>query len=236
MMEIVSFVWSFIATSTGLIGLGLVVGFSPILYAAQASLIAKPKTAKISMFLLMAGVLVGTIGLGILFLFFQPNVLARFVSSTLHIILVSSLFYLVAGVGFIIAGLHFFRRATQRTKKPKKEAASPTGRWAIFSLGAGKTMLSASGAASIFIASGIIIQSPFTLLLDLVLAVIFLASVIAPFIAIYAIWRYSPKALDSLISQAQKVIRKVHIERLFGYIFIALGALIIALTLATQLI
>lgn len=231
---IVSSVWGFVAAVFSLITLGLIAGFSPVLYATQAGLVGKPKTAARLMFYLIIGVVVGTILLGLFFQLFNISTLTSILNSAIQAVLINAFFQLIIGATFMVVGAQLLKKLREPSKPAAKTNKTPNSKWALLSFAAVKTILSASGAAAIFLANGVIQDAGQAVVGELILAGIFLAAVIAPFVTIYFIWRRSPEHFASIADSFKSGAERLHYQKVLGILFIVLGGGIIAITLLSR--
>ncbi len=234
MEVIVSSVWGFVAALFSLILLGLITGFSPVLYAAQASFIAHPKTARRSMRALIYGVILGTVVLGLFFLLFQVSILTDLLNSALQALIISALIQFTIGAMLITVGVGLLKKAHRKEYFTNPLRNNPTGTWGIIGFAAIKTLFSAGGAASTFVASGIVKSAGAAVIGELILAAVFIAAVIAPFVAVYLIWRTSPSHFEAIADSLKKRFRRLRYQAILATAFIILGTGVVAFTVISR--
>lgn len=221
-----------LGSSIGLIGLGLVTGFSPVLYLAQVAGAAKSHAPEHAMRGLLLGVLFSTIAMGLLFQFFQPSTLAYFFNTTVTPVILSSSFHVLLGLIFIAIGLRAL--LAKPRIKPISDESPATGAGVLFGAGFAKTLISPSSVLSIFFATQITIHSAGGLVTQIILALIFLVATLAPFIALYILWQKSPEALEIKTNEIVQRLEFIHYRLLIGLITTASGIIIISLVLISQ--
>lgn len=232
-IELFSFFWTLVATSIGVVGLGLVAGFSPILYGTQAGLSIHPRNTTRMMIIIIAGVLTGTLLLGFFFSFFQITTLTAILNSTIQAIIVNTAFQIIVGAVLFIIGIRFLRRPKATTQKKQPTQQKPATEWTLFSFAVAKTILSASGAAAVFIATGIIIDSSLPFLTQIISAVVFLAATILPFVFILWVWVKSPHRFQTVADSVKAKANKIHYRKIFGWAFLGIGISLIALNVTS---
>lgn len=209
--------------------LGLIAGFSPTLYIAQAASIAKPKSAVRFTLALMSGVLVATITLMILFQIFSLNSLINIIHSTVQALLVSVVFNVLIGAAFIFGGLRYIH--TKDTKKAYEADTKAVKKYGGFSalLGFGfvKTFLSISGVTAIFIAGNIISSATNIFLERIIFTLVFLAASIAPFLLILYFLQKHPNKLQSWVNSVKIHLGKINYRTTVGVGAIILGGAIV---------
>lgn len=222
-----------LGSSLGLIGLGLVAGFSPVLYLAQASAAAKSRAPEHAMITLMIGVLASTVLIGLLFLFFHPDTLSYFFEKALGPLLVSSWFHVILGVSFIAMGL-WGLSAPPIPKNKKPTSSTPNAPWLLFSAGFLKTLLSPSSAVAIFFATQLIVRSEGGLVTQAILVAIFLTGSLLPFAILYGVWKKSPDTIDTSSEVLTQWLQKIHYRELTSLAIVSAGILIVAAALIGQ--
>lgn len=210
---------------------GLVAGFSPTLYIAQATLSSKSKTIRQLTFALMAGVLAATIVLLILFQTFSLNSLLEIINSTVKALLVSVVFNIVVGLLFVFGGLRYLSTSdTQKAYDSEagvKQVKKYKGNTALFGLGFIKTFLSISGATAIFVGGNIIATASNTYLERIILTAVFLLASIAPFLAVFYFLQRKPDSLQTLINKTKTRLAKVNYRSTVGFAAVILGGAIV---------
>lgn len=220
-----------IGAGTALFGLGLVTGFSPTLYVTQLGITLRRQHALSHMAALIAGVVIGTVLLGVLFQIFHPQILTHIFSINIGSPVANAWFNTVIGTG-IIAGGVWYARSRQKFKKPKQEPhidVVNTRYVATVVFAALKTILSASGAAAIFLAGNIIVDAPTGIIGRLILIAIYLAATILPFVIMMVTsWR-SPARLATLKKSVQTFTNKINYRHVMGVIAIIIGVIIVCI-------
>jgi uncharacterized protein YjeT (DUF2065 family) len=221
-----------IGSSIALIGLGLVTGFSPTLYVTQAGIALRSRGAASHMLALIVGVFLGTVILGTLFQFFQPQFLIHLFSINIGGSVINAWFNIAIGIICVIGGITYTRPVAPVADKQEILDTPNTRYMAITSFAALKTILSASGAAAIFLASNIITETDVGLLGKIILAALYLATTIFPFGIIFIIGRRSPQQLTKIKKSMASFVKKINYRRLVGIVVVIIGCAIIAHALA----
>lgn len=210
---------------------GLVAGFSPTLYVAQATRSSKSKVMRQLTFALMMGVLAATIILLILFQTFSLSSLLEIINSTVKALLVSIVFNMVVGLLFVFGGFRYL--STKDSKKAyDTQADIPAsqqnrGSIAMFGLGFIKTFVSISGATAIFIGGNIIASATNTFLERIILTSVFLLASVAPFFAVFYFLQNKPDKLQTLINVTKARLVKVNYRGTVGMASIIFGSAIV---------
>lgn len=206
--------------------LGLIAGFSPTLYIAQIGIASSSKRARSLMVALMIGVLTGIIALSIVFQFFQLETLRLIIDSTLSAFFVSIIFNTMLGTAFIIAGFWYINKKPNRIHE-EKIPNSKSSFWALVSLGFFRTFVSISGATATFIASGILSSANSHPVSWVILAIIFLATTIAPFVLILVTMGRHPDKIQNVLEWLKTQLYRFNYRLVIGVAAIIVGSAII---------
>ena len=220
----------FILTIIGVALLGLAAGFSPTLYIAQAAS-TRSKAAKQRTVALILGVVVAIIVLLSLFQSLTLATLKTVIDSTLHALLFGAISNSIIGLLFILAGVYYIRtQDIHQAYTPHNESRSKKARsaGAFFGLGFVKTLLSVSGATAVYIAGNLIGTASQVALERIVYTAVFLAAVVAPFIAVFIILRKHPRVIHSSIEKIKNRLEFVNYRLTVGVGAIMFGLAIIA--------
>jgi len=223
MLELIDSLWLFIGALLAIIVLGIIAGFSPTLYITQIGIATTSKRARSLMVSLMMGVLAGIILLSIFFQFFQLDTLRSFIDSTVNALRVSVIFNLIVGSIFILGGFWYIHKKPNRIKEDRK-ATLKLGYSALITLGFFRTFVSISGATATFLASGIISSGKVDIVTRIILTIIFLAAVVAPFILILITMQRHPKKIQHLMTWFKSQLYKFNYKLVIGAAAIILGS------------
>jgi cytochrome c biogenesis protein CcdA len=218
-----------VLTFIGVIILGLIAGFSPSLYIAQAALSTHKRTAKQYTYALMAGVTLATILLLVIFQSFSLNTLITTVDSAAHALFLSVGFNILFGLLFIGGGIYYVRSRhvhavyTADTQTIKKAG----GMSAFFGFGFAKTFLSVSGATAIFISSNLIASTSTDVVIRAIFMIAFLIASIVPFWVILLTIRKNPEKINTIVLKVKSHISQLNYRLTVGVAAILFGAAII---------
>jgi len=228
MLELIDSLWLFIGALLAIVVLGIIAGFSPTLYITQIGIATTSKRARSLMVSLMMGVLAGIILLSIFFQFFQLDTLRSFIDSTINALRVSVISNLIVGTIFIIGGFWYIHKKPNRISEDHKIALK-SGYSALVALGFFRTFISISGATATFLASGIISSSKEDIFTRIVLTIIFLAAVIAPFVVILITMQKHPKNIQRLMTWFKAQLHTFNYKLIIGTAAILLGSSVLIL-------
>ncbi len=232
MTELIDSIWLLLGAALALVFLGLLAGFSPTLYAAQMSMATDSKKSSSYAISIMVGVILAIIALGIFFQFFQFDTLNAIIDSRKDAMVVSSVFNLVIGFTFILAGIWYIRKKTT-PKKESRLTSTTAGHLAFAGLGFFRTFLSLSGATSTFMAIGLIANTDIEPVGRLLLSFIFLAAAIAPFVVILIEIKKRPHNIQKLLNFVKHRASTPYFHSVVGLLSIILGASIALFALVT---
>lgn len=170
-----------------IVGLGLAVTFSPVLYAIELATLTRGKRPVYQAIILLTSIATPLVLLILLFVLIvnpaQPTPLEAFAEHPPKLITfpwINALIGLICcmvGVGFFIAS----RRTTSPRLAHKTQALNKHS--ALFWFGLTKTVVSASGIAALFIAIKLIKQSSGDFAIQTLLVLLLIAAAMLPFVA-----------------------------------------------------
>lgn len=221
----------FISTLISVSILGLVAGFSPTLYVTQVAITSKVKRPVAYATSLMGGVLVAVLLLIILFQVIQLDALVTFIDTTVRAIILSVVFNVAIGVGFIWGGIWYLRHQDV-LKGPKPSKTKKVGGLiSVFSLGFVRTFISISGVTATYFAANIIANVSLNFVERLVFTLVFFGAAIVPFIGIVMYMRKSPERILKATEQFRSLLHKVNYRLVVGVGSIILGSCILVFNL-----
>lgn len=225
MLSLIDAVWLLIGASLVTLFLGVIAGFSPSLYIAQASIGMGTKKTFVTVCSLMIGVVGALVFLTILFQFFHLHTLVKIIDATVRALFVSVIFNVFIGLVLILGGVWYLHHKESTKKTP---AAMSTGSYAaLISFGFFRTFLSISGVTATFIASNIIAEASTGIVIRLLLTGLFLASAVVPFTGIIMLVKQNPAFLTRLTGQAKNALKKINYRPVIGFAAIVFGANIV---------
>ena len=225
---------TFILAIAAIIFLGVIAGFSPILYIAHFTAASETKRYLAYTTAIMGGVLGAVVTLVILFQLFQLETLLSFINTTLKAIIIHVIFNGITGVALIIGGFMSLHR--QKPVAPKAASHKVGGINALAGLGFARTITSVSTVVATY-AAGVAIATVSIGLLDhFIYSIVFLAATIAPFLLIVLLARKHPEKLQRVIKRLKASIQTVNYRALAGKTAIAFGAGIIIVPIITAFI
>jgi hypothetical protein len=225
----ISFLLLLILTFLGVIVLGLIAGFSPTLYIAQAALSTKKSAAKRYTYSLIAGVLAAVVVLMVAFQYFNLSTLLSTVESAVDALFISTIFNLFIGVLFILAGVFYLktRNRTHAYDADTKTIKKAGGSSAFFGFGFAKTFLSVSGATAVFIGGNIIANVNTDIVVRALFTAAFLIATVIPFWFILYLIRKNPERVDMLVYKVKSRLKTVNYRLTMGVAALLFGSAVI---------
>lgn len=215
MIDVFNYLIVFFLTVLGVSTLGLVAGFSPVLYIAQITMGTKAKRLKLYTGWLIAGVLAAILLLIALFQTLHLDTLVTIIDTTVHAITVSVIFNIFVGLAFIYGGFWYLRH--QEVSKPKSPKLRKTGgSLTVLGLGFVRTFTSISGITATYIAGNAIANVSVSLIERLLFTALFLVATIIPFIAIVILMRKEPHKLMRAITYIRKQMTRLNYRPVVG--------------------
>lgn len=187
-----------VGAAVSLIGLGLVMGVSPTTIAISLRVLTEVPRAKRAMAFMLAGMIIGATLILLALQVVDPHTVETLVSREVEKVLVRRNIDLAAGIVFLIAGIVMAvrQRGPQKPKKPHKK---PSGRaWAMIVLGLSNTILSFSDFATMYMVARLVRAVSDDIVIRGVAFLIFLAAMIAPYVALTWAWKRFPRISDRI--------------------------------------
>jgi len=229
--DVISTLIIFISTLVSVSVLGLVAGFSPTLYVTQVAITSKVRRPVAYAAALMSGVLVAVLLLIILFQIVQLDALLHFIDTTVHAVVVSVIFNMIIGGGFIYGGIWYLNHK-EALKGPKPSKSKQTGGLiSVFSLGFVRTFVSISGVTATYFAGNIISNVSLDIVERLVFTLVFFGAAIVPFIGIIIYMHKSPERIIKATDQFRALLRRINYRPIVGVGAIILGSAILVFSL-----
>ncbi|KHL19615.1 hypothetical protein CLV56_4066 [Mumia flava] len=220
-----------LATLISLAGLGLVMSFSPTLYALEVTVLTRADHPVRLSHVIVAGVLTGAAGMVLLLQVFNPDAWAQLLSGRVQAVLLQRGFDIVVGSAFVLVGV----RLIARRREPRPERSKPRGRIlesarTLFAFTSLNTLASVGGAASTYVALRLIREADGDLLLHTVAFAVFFAAIIAP----YVLLLWGADRLPSLRARSEPAaewLRAQPWHRIGGIALIAVGGVLVGAAL-----
>lgn len=220
-----------VSAAVSLVGLGLVMGFSPSLYAVVLHLLTRtPKAAAMIRWVSVGMMLGSTLLIGV-FRFVDPETLTAALKGRVEELLIRHGVDLIAGSLLLIAAGVEFRRYRTRPFTPHDPSArhdTQRPRKMVL-LGFGNTVLGVSGMATMYVTGRVITGASHDFVVDLILYVVFLVGFVGPYLLAAWLWNRFPQAahtIEALIAElSRKDIRPALVVglALAGLAFLPLG-------------
>lgn len=215
------------------VGLGLVVTFSPVLYAIELATLTRGKRPVYQTIILLASIAMPLVLLILLLVLTvnpaQPTpieALAEHPPKLVTFPWVSALIGLaccMVGIGFFIASRHTSSpKLAHKTQALDKHSA-------LFWFGVTKTVVSASGIAALFIAVKLIKQSSKDFAVQTLLVLLLLAAAMLPFVAFLLMHIHLPHRFRAV----QKVSDKIASYRYYPAVAVVLCAIGVCFLIST---
>lgn len=220
------------SAAISLLGLGLVMGTSPTLYAIVVRLLTTSRRPDTAIRWIALGVAIGTTVLLLAFRVVDPETLTAMITDRTEKLLVSRGVDLVAGLVLLALGLREASRL-RRLRRPPKPKAPPTDlrpRRLILT-GMANAMIGVSSMATMYVTGRLIASASHDLLIQLLLYAIFLVAVVGPYLLLARSWVRFPamahritRVFDRLTTMDTRPLLTGGLL-LAGLVFLALGVL-----------
>lgn len=185
--------------SVSLLGLGLVMGFSPTLYGLALHLLTRSSNPGREVRWLTAGIAAGASTLFLVFRAFDPDTLTAALRGHVEELLVRRGIDLAAGVIFLLLAVVVFTRSrTPRQSTPHIRQASGPHPRRMFVLGLANTVIGISGVATMYVTGRVVTGSSDDLVIRLMLYGVFLIALTGPYLAASWAWGRFPRAAGSI--------------------------------------
>lgn len=225
-MTLLADILSLIGYMLALFGLGLVVGFSPILYVTHIAVLLQAKRPLRQSMFLLGGVTTAVILLAALSEVIQPGALRQITQDAVFAVTASQWLNYLFGVVFIAIGWSYMAPRTQVPKKAKSTALGAGS--GLFIFGLIKTMASASGFAALLLGVRLINEASANMLVQLLLFTVLFSATILPFIGLLLLRQFRPSAFDRINQRLSRI--SAHSYRVYaGAILVLIGCALIVI-------
>ncbi len=183
-----------VSASLSLLGLGLVMGFSPTLYGLTLHFLTRSGSASRDVLWLSAGIAAGASVLFTAFRAFDPETLTDALRGDVEELFVRRGVDLTAGVLFLVlAGIIFVRSRKPAKPSPPAHRLRADGPRRIFLLGFANTVIGVSGIATMYVTGRVVTGATESLLLRLALYGVFLITLLGPYVLAAWAWQRFPR-------------------------------------------
>lgn len=219
------------SAAVSLLGLGLVMGFTPSLYAVVLHLLTHTPKAAVMIRWVTVGMTVGATLLIVVFRFVDPETLTAALKGRVEELLIRHSVDLVAGSLLLLGAVVEYRRyrSTPFTAhKPPNHHDTESPRKMLL-LGFVNTVVGVSGMATMYVTGRVITGASHHITVDLILYAVFLTAFVGPYLLAAWLWNRFPRAARSIEALSAKLARKdirpavVVGLALAGLVFLALG-------------
>lgn len=179
--------------AVSMVGLGLVMGASPTLYAIVMRVLTTATDPVTAVRWITVGVGAGTTVLLLLFRVIDPETLTALVADRAGKLLVRRVVDLVAGAVFLVLairavlGLRRPERPTKPAAPPRLERPGP-----MFLTGLANALIGVSGMATMYVTGRVLASASRDPLVLLVLYAVFLVAVVGPYLLLSVLWHRFP--------------------------------------------
>lgn len=216
-----------VSASLSLLGLGLVMGFSPTLYGLTLHFLTRSEKASRDVYWLAAGIAAGASVLFIAFRAFDPETLTDALRGDVEELLVRRGVDLTAGVLFLVLASIIFVRSRKPSKpSPPAHRLRADEPRRIVLLGFANTVIGVSGIATMYVTGRVVTGASDSLLFRLALYGLFLTALIGPYVLAACAWQRFPRVSAKITAGYDWLLRR-DLRPLF-----AIGALGAGLTFA----
>ncbi|WOF21793.1 hypothetical protein N8K70_10385 [Microbacterium betulae] len=182
-----------VSASLSLLGLGLVMGFSPTLYGVALHLLTRSRSPGREIRWLTAGIAAGASILFFVFRVFDPDTLAAALRGHVEELLIRRGVDLAAGSVFVLLAVVVFSRArTPRRSTPGIREAPGGHPRRMLLLGLANTVIGVSGVATMYVTGRVVTGASDDLLVRALLYGVFLVTLTGPYLAASWAWRRFP--------------------------------------------
>lgn len=219
-----------LSASLSLIGLGLVMGFSPTLYGLALHILTHSSQARREIRWLTAGIAVGASALFLIFRVVDPETLAAGLRGHVDELLVRRSVDIAAGSVLVVLALIVFLRSRtpRRPIRPVRPTPGDHPR-RMFALGLANTVIGVSGAATMYVAGRLVTGASDDLFLRLTLYAVFLVALVGPYVAASWAWGRFPE-ISTAITRGHSRLMARDLRPVFavgvliaGLVFLGLG-------------
>lgn len=183
-----------VSSVVSLLGLGLVMGFSPTLYGLLVHLLTRSAQARRSILYMACGLAVGATALVLLFRVVDPETLTTALRGRVDELLVRRGVDLGAGALFVIGGatVGWQARRPGRAASPVPAPTRESHPRRMFLAGLSNALIGVSGIATMYVTGRVITGISHDVIVRLGAYGIFLVALVGPYLAIVWAWQAFP--------------------------------------------
>lgn len=174
------------------LGLGLVMGFSPTTYAVVVHLLGSARRPVASVHWLCAGIAAASTLLMAVFRTVDPETIAHVYEGRAEAFLVRRGVDLTAGILFLAAATWEFRRSRGPQAPPRPRKPHSDRPLSVLGIGALNTMVGVSGPATMYVTGRVITAATDHLALQGCLYAVFLTGLVGPYLLGVRLWNRFP--------------------------------------------
>lgn len=219
----------FLGGAVGLMGLGVVMGFSPTLIAVSLRVLTGTPRPDRAIGWMMVGLVLGSTALLLLLQIVDPRSFEHLLSRDTERILVGRGVDLTAGSLFIAASAWLWARA-RKPRPVRKPRPTPAGKpWEMMLIGASNAVIGVSGIATMYMTARLLRGVSDDDLIRVVLYAVFVAALVSPYVALTVAWRRFPSLSQRITSVLARLEHadlrpwEAGIALLAGLVFLGLG-------------
>lgn len=215
-----------------LLGLGLVMGFSPTLYGYSLHALVKGRAHAVRW--MLVGLTSASTMLVVAFQFFDPTNITRLLRHGIDGWVLRRSVDIVAGALLAGAGAalllldHDDRIRPQRHRSRRAQPPEASGAWGAALVGFGNTVIGSSGIATMYIVGRVASDVSPHLALRAAAYLPFLVTLVGPYLAAAWAWDRYPRAADKAMAGYEWLAHR-NPRRAAGFALIAAGAVFLAL-------
>lgn len=191
--RVISDMAALIGAAVSLLGLGLVMGTSPTLYAIVMKMLSTTTRPVRTVAWITVGVAIGTTVLLFVFRLVDPETITELLEARAERFLIRRTVDLVAAGLFIAAGVWMLTRLRRPRGEPKPAATPRTeAPPLLIATGTLNALIGVSGMATMYITGRVIASASRDLLVEAGLYAIFLVAVVGPYLLLAVLWARYP--------------------------------------------
>ena len=183
------------AAVAGLLGLGLVMGFSPTLYGVSLHVLAGTRTPRRSMAALTAGLAIGATVLLLVFRAVDPYTWIDRLRGQVEAFLIHRTVDLAAAAAFVLTGAIVLSRTRSPTRPTRAVVgARRENAWALVGVGFANTVIGVSGVATMYVTGRVLTGLTTNVGWQAVAYLPFLVTLTGPYLVVAWAWPRMPAA------------------------------------------
>lgn len=190
-------VLKWIAAVPSLVGFGLALGLNPALYGATADILARGRSVRPSLTMLLSGLVAGATVLVLVLHGANPANLVSGVRERGDAVIENDLIDLIVAVILLLAAsamLLWVRRVPEPPRKPRRETDVSTPPASLFVLGFSSAIIGFTTLPIMYLTGRLVVSISSDIVLRLVAYAVFLVALVAPFVLLAWIWSRFPTA------------------------------------------